>query len=210
MPNAEGRQNWSSCMQTGNGQVSRKGKKMDASTSKYFANLAEDRDSDRHLFSLYGFSMYQSQIACLDDENFVNDLVIDFYLEHLQRQLSPEIRRKIHVFNTFFWKKLQAEPSETPIKMHEKVKRWTKDVDLFEKDYVLVPINEHCHWYLAIICFPGLEKAMYEVSMDHRRVQASKRMVCVFSVSWLPKLHWLRFGLGRQKTEKHSPPSSIN
>lgn len=28
---------------------------------------------------------------------------------------------------------------------------------MFEHDYIIVPINENCHWFLAIICFPGLD-----------------------------------------------------
>lgn len=27
---------------------------------------------------------------------------------------------------------------------------------MFEKDYIIVPINKEEHWFLVIICFPGL------------------------------------------------------
>lgn len=37
------------------------------------------------------------------------------------------------------------------------MKNWTKNVNLFEKDFIIVPINESCHWFLAIICFPGMD-----------------------------------------------------
>lgn len=30
-------------------------------------------------------------------------------------------------------------------------------MNLFEKDFVIVPINENAHWFLAIICFPGIK-----------------------------------------------------
>lgn len=39
---------------------------------------------------------------------------------------------------------------------HSRVEKWTKGVNLFEKDYIIIPINEQQHWFLAIICFPGL------------------------------------------------------
>lgn len=29
-------------------------------------------------------------------------------------------------------------------------------MDIFEKDYLVIPINERAHWFLAIVCFPGL------------------------------------------------------
>lgn len=39
---------------------------------------------------------------------------------------------------------------------HSRVEKWTKNVNLFDKDYIIIPINEQQHWFLAIICFPGL------------------------------------------------------
>ncbi len=41
-------------------------------------------------------------------------------------------------------------------KRHSRVKSWTKKVDIFEKDYLVIPINERNHWFLAIVCFPWL------------------------------------------------------
>ncbi|KAJ7386909.1 Sentrin-specific protease 6 [Desmophyllum pertusum] len=45
--------------------------------------------------------------------------------------------------------------------MHSQVRTWTKNVDIFEKDFVIVPINESSHWYLAVICFAGQKDAAY-------------------------------------------------
>ena len=42
-------------------------------------------------------------------------------------------------------------------KRYERVKRWTKKMNIFEKDFIVVPINEHSHWFVAVICFPGKE-----------------------------------------------------
>ena len=46
--------------------------------------------------------------------------------------------------------------------LFSQVKKWSKSIDLFSKDYIIVPINEHQHWYLAIICYPWLESPHYE------------------------------------------------
>lgn len=39
---------------------------------------------------------------------------------------------------------------------YEGVKSWTSKVDIFSYDYIVVPVNEEAHWYLAIICSPGV------------------------------------------------------
>lgn len=52
---------------------------------------------------------------------------------------------------------IEDDPSLTlKEKRHSRVKSWTKKVDIFAKDYLIIPINERGHWFLAIICFPGL------------------------------------------------------
>ena len=38
---------------------------------------------------------------------------------------------------------------------HARVQGWTKGVNLFDQDYVLVPICAGAHWSLAVICHPG-------------------------------------------------------
>lgn len=41
-------------------------------------------------------------------------------------------------------------------KRHSRVASWTKNINLFEKDFIIVQINKDSHWFLAIICFPYL------------------------------------------------------
>jgi sentrin-specific protease 7 len=38
---------------------------------------------------------------------------------------------------------------------YERVKKWTKNVDVFDQDYLFVPIHDHAHWSVAIVCQPG-------------------------------------------------------
>ncbi len=35
--------------------------------------------------------------------------------------------------------------------------------DLFKYKFVFIPINENNHWYLGIICFPGLMYSQNEI-----------------------------------------------
>lgn len=42
------------------------------------------------------------------------------------------------------------------------MKTWTRHVDIFKKDFLFVPVNQEAHWYLVVICFPGLEEPKTE------------------------------------------------
>lgn len=36
------------------------------------------------------------------------------------------------------------------------MQKWTKKVDLFAKRLVVVPICEDSHWYVVVVCNPGM------------------------------------------------------
>ncbi|XP_036398327.1 sentrin-specific protease 6 isoform X2 [Megalops cyprinoides] len=119
-----------------------------------------------------GISVTKEDLQCLNTGEFLNDVIIDFYLKYLfLEKLNKEDAQRSHVFSSFFYKRLtqreKRSPTDTtniPIqkKKHNRVKTWTRHVDLFHKDFIFVPINESAHWYLAVICFPGLEGPQFE------------------------------------------------
>lgn len=91
-------------------------------------------------------------ILRLDEGEFLNDNLVSFYLRYLQDRLErdqPELLKKVYIFSTFFFEKLRSTKGKIN---YEGVRAWTAKVDLFSHDYVIVPVNEHAHWYLAIIC----------------------------------------------------------
>ncbi|XP_066532913.1 sentrin-specific protease 6 isoform X2 [Hoplias malabaricus] len=114
-----------------------------------------------------GISVTNEDLHCLNDGEFLNDVIIDFYLKYLFiEKLKKEDAHRSHVFSSFFYKRLNQrerrnapDTTNLPIqkRKHNRVKTWTRHVDLFQKDFIFVPINESAHWYLAVICFPGLE-----------------------------------------------------
>ncbi|XP_012261070.2 uncharacterized protein LOC105688968 isoform X2 [Athalia rosae] len=112
-----------------------------------------------------GIAINTEDYACLGEDQFLNDVIIDFYLKYLTLEvLSEEDQNRTHVFSSYFYKRLTsphapAADTATPLspaaKRHARVQKWTKNVNIFEKDFIVIPINEHAHWFLAIICFPG-------------------------------------------------------
>ncbi|XP_071732351.1 probable ubiquitin-like-specific protease 2B isoform X2 [Rutidosis leptorrhynchoides] len=90
-------------------------------------------------------------------DTFVNDTIIDFYIKHLKNKINPEERHRFHFFNSFFFRKL-ADPDKDSLDAsqgrvaYQRVKKWTRKVNLFEKDFVFIPVNYNYHWSLILIC----------------------------------------------------------
>ncbi|KAI1342659.1 hypothetical protein F5Y15DRAFT_373496 [Xylariaceae sp. FL0016] len=95
----------------------------------------------------------KEDIPRLDEGQFLNDNIIIFYLRYLQDALEtkrPDLAKRIHFHNTFFYTKLKSGKTGQTFN-YDSVKTWTSKVDLFAKDFIIVPINEYAHWYVAII-----------------------------------------------------------
>ncbi|XP_047210743.1 sentrin-specific protease 7b isoform X1 [Girardinichthys multiradiatus] len=116
----------------------------------------------------------EEDLACLDTGEFLNDVIIDFYLKYLLLEgVSGAVAQRSHVFSSFFYKQLSrrraAGESDTPSvpdrhTRHQRVKTWTRHVDIFTKDFLFVPVNQEAHWFLVVVCFPGLEDVRIEES----------------------------------------------
>ena len=105
----------------------------------------------------------------LDEAEYFNDTLIEFYLRYLQHQLerqSPAWAKKIYFFNSFFFKNLTHKGKGQRSSNYELVMNWTRGVDIFTYDYIVVPINESFHWYVVVICnLPALNR--YQASPDN-------------------------------------------
>ncbi|KAL7925486.1 hypothetical protein ACQKWADRAFT_284170 [Trichoderma austrokoningii] len=113
-------------------------------------------------------------IPRLNESEFLNDNLINFYIRHLQFRLEkerPELLRKVYFFSTFFFEKLKSTRGKIN---YDGVKAWTARVDLLSYDYIFVPVNEHTHWYLAIICnLPNAVRASCAEEKDPKSSDAS-------------------------------------
>ncbi|KAF2024219.1 cysteine proteinase [Setomelanomma holmii] len=90
-------------------------------------------------------------LSRLDEEEFLNDNLIEFYMLYLfQQSRIPE--DKVFFFNTYFFTRLTQDTGCGKSINYKAVERWTSKEDIFKYDYIVVPINQQTHWYLAIIC----------------------------------------------------------
>jgi len=60
--------------------------------------------------------------------------------------VSSKIMSHGHVFGSLFFSLMPRRRA---------CSKWTKDIDIFKKDFIIIPINIDMHWCLAIVCNPG-------------------------------------------------------
>ncbi|XP_052310501.1 probable ubiquitin-like-specific protease 2B isoform X4 [Populus trichocarpa] len=105
-------------------------------------------------------SISKRDVELLRPETFINDTIIDFYILYLKSKLKPGDKHRFHFFNSFFFRKL-ADLDKGPSNAcggrlaFQRVHKWTRKMNLFEKDYIFIPINYSLHWSLIVICHPG-------------------------------------------------------
>jgi Ulp1 family protease len=73
--------------------------------------------------------------------------------------LNKDKQGKTHIFSQFFYKCLTSavhknkDQMTTSQKRHNRVSRWTKDVNIFAMDCLIFPVLKQSHWILALISF---------------------------------------------------------
>lgn len=89
----------------------------------------------------------------LRENEFLNDNLIAFYTRFLQDHLertNPAAAKRVYFFNSYFFATLTNKGLREI--NYDGVEKWTSKVNLFSYDYIVVPINQNAHWYVAIIC----------------------------------------------------------
>ncbi|OTF73309.1 Ulp1 protease-like protein, partial [Euroglyphus maynei] len=121
--------------------------------------------------------LYGHDLKCLREGQYLNDNIMNFYLKYYQinGQISQEIVDKMHIFDALFathllnvntrkrqYKYLQDSKmvvcsnfDSLENSYHKVLKKWTKDIDIFSKDFLLIPLVINGHWFLIILCYIG-------------------------------------------------------
>ena len=109
-------------------------------------------------------SLQQRDLLTLQPEQLLNDQIVDFWLSFVHNHLLSESdRQRTHVFSKFFYDRLTTKPRRGPLIeydealsaeeiRHRRVQKWTKNVDLFAKDFIIVPICDK-YVFLYFIAF---------------------------------------------------------
>ncbi|CAE6516581.1 unnamed protein product [Rhizoctonia solani] len=110
-----------------------------------------------------------SDLKRLKPAQWLNDEVINFYGALILGRSEEAQKGKgkaldAHYFNTFFFAKLEDMGYEK-----SRIGKWTKKIDIFKKDVVLIPVNlGNAHWTCAAINFQK-KRIEYHDSMGRKR-----------------------------------------
>ncbi|XP_061348620.1 probable ubiquitin-like-specific protease 2B isoform X2 [Gastrolobium bilobum] len=100
-------------------------------------------------------SLSKRDFDLLQPDTFINDTIIDFYI-HASDSKAAFLR----------------------------VRKWTRRINLFEKDYIFIPVNFNLHWSLIVICHPG-EMA----SFNDEELDKSPRVPCILHMDSIKGYH---------------------
>ena len=99
------------------------------------------------------FTITNNDFNCLYNGNWINDTLVDFFIMY-QLKISKDKKipkvNNIEIMNSFFFTSL-SRPIEND-NYYQNVKSWFKsNNNLFDKDFIIIPVMQDLHWYLVII-----------------------------------------------------------
>ncbi|XP_059103197.1 sentrin-specific protease 1 isoform X2 [Peromyscus eremicus] len=133
---------------------------------KEIKNVFRNGNQDEVLSEAFRLTITRKDIQTLNHLNWLNDEIINFYMNMLMERSKETGFPSVHAFNTFFFTKLKTAG-------YQAVKRWTKKVDVFSVDILLVPIHLGVHWCLAVIDFRKKSVTYYD-SMGGINIEACR------------------------------------
>lgn len=120
----------------------------------------------------------------LRPEADLNDTIVGNYLKMFNFVfVPPQLEEKYFFFSTFFMEKLigdyvreeiiiEREMSFLVNAVNQKVRdnyknvaRWTKKIDIFQRDILVFPINAFKHWFCIIVLHPA---SLLDPSASHK------------------------------------------
>lgn len=110
---------------------------------------------DEILIDKYNIQIFRQDIDTLKGLNWLNDSVINFYMQMIVKRSKKTGYPKVYAANTFFYPKLMSSG-------HSRLKRWTKNIDIFSMDLILIPVHLGMHWCLAVVDFRKLGVYYYD------------------------------------------------
>lgn len=122
---------------------------------KPFSTVGDLAEYVRDVFRLpfvthkYGIEIERRDIRLLKANRWLNDKIMNMYFEMLQ-EYSENVNTRVYVLSTYFYTVLE--------KGYDRVKHWVEHVNLFEYDFVFIPVHLSSHW--VFVCLDVLHKRL--------------------------------------------------
>jgi sentrin-specific protease 1 len=115
----------------------------------------------------------------LDVAGWANDEVVNLYLALTAAHFSNQTGgARVHAASSFFYARLTGGPGGYD---YAAVRRWTKAVDVFACDLIVVPINSgNTHWTLVAIR-PGARRVEYYDSLPGSRARVTRVFIHIMT-----------------------------
>lgn len=111
-----------------------------------------------------------ADMQCLNRREFLNDQIINFYMQYLwQTHLTESQRDSVYVCDTFFMAAIETTDEA-------RIQRWLKRINVMDREYLMIPVMMKEHWFLIVLCHP---KSIFD---DERRKQYPPKIHIMDSV----------------------------
>lgn len=125
-------------------------------TEKALLLIEKVWDRKAPLDEKFSGTITRKDLLTLRGLDWLNDEVINIYLSMICERSKADISLpKVYAFTTFFYSSLVS-------KGYAGVKRWTRKVDIFSFDILLVPVHLGAHWCMAVIDFQNKQIEYYD------------------------------------------------
>lgn len=107
------------------------------------------------LVQIDGVDISRKDIQTLTSLNWLNDEIINAYMSLIVTRGKRSDQKSAYAFNTFFYPKLRESG-------YASIKRWTRRVDIFSYNFLLVPVHLGNHWCLSVVDFTTRTISYYD------------------------------------------------
>ena len=111
---------------------------------------------EEKVVSRFKIHITKTDLYGLTGQNWINDKIVEMYMQMIAKRSQERTYRNLHkpriyCMSTYFFLNLI-------MRGYEALARWTKDVDIFSFDVILIPIHLEMHWCVAVVDFrcPGV------------------------------------------------------
>lgn len=132
------------------------------------------------------YTITNQDFKCLYNHDWINDTILDFFTKYyVEKAVRNSIvtHEEVYIMSSFFYTKLISDPTD----YYGNIKKWVSNSNLFQKKYVVVPININFHWFGCIITNLDSLMKFFERLSDNEKAKLSSKVAYTCTVNKSPR-----------------------